>query len=119
MSHHIVQAEDVHYSYPDGTAGLAGVTQPRDVLTSGTGRVRWTCPINALTGATPLIRKASTLERKKNMYPRLKGKALYQAIDEIHKKTGFQYDSEQKPEYCPEEVCIMVDHVLTVATGPG
>lgn len=26
MSHHIVQADDLHYSYPDGTVGLAGVS---------------------------------------------------------------------------------------------
>jgi cobalt/nickel transport system ATP-binding protein len=26
MSHHIVQAEDVHYAYPDGTDGLSGVS---------------------------------------------------------------------------------------------
>lgn len=26
MSHHIVEAKDLHYTYPDGTAGLSGVT---------------------------------------------------------------------------------------------
>jgi len=26
MSHHIVEAHDVHYAYPDGTAGLCGVS---------------------------------------------------------------------------------------------
>lgn len=26
MSHHIVEAVDIHYSYPDGTVGLAGVS---------------------------------------------------------------------------------------------
>ncbi|MFH1367744.1 MAG: ABC transporter ATP-binding protein [Elusimicrobiota bacterium] len=26
MSHHIVEAKDLHYSYPDGTVGLAGVS---------------------------------------------------------------------------------------------
>lgn len=26
MSHHIVQADNVHYAYPDGTAGLTGVS---------------------------------------------------------------------------------------------
>ena len=26
MSHHIVEADDLHYIYPDGTAGLNGVS---------------------------------------------------------------------------------------------